>query len=146
MPAVMVDLAEGALASKADRILAMRAQLSDLDPDRAGLFRVLAQSAADEQAVALDALADVIGRKGLGEGFFRESRPRAFLAHQSVRRDTRLPGVFPFGAEAAAVNASAAILFENEAMAAGEHVHRILLAPVVSVLGPEMTWTDHQSH
>lgn len=142
----MVDLADGTLATKADRILAMRAQLSDLDPDRAGLFRVAAQSAADEQDAALEALADVIDRKGLGEGFFRESRPRAFLAHQSVRRDARLPGVYPFGAEAAAVNASAAILFENEVLAAGENVHRVLLAPVVSVLGPEMTWTELQPH
>ena len=141
-PFAISDSTDRPLATKADRIHAMRSQLSQLNPEQSRRFLECAAAAAAAQDAALASLAAEINRRGAGEGFYRESRPRAFLAHEAVRRDARLPGVYPFGSEAAAINASAAILFENETLLAGDHVRQTLLGPVVSVLGPESVWTQ----
>ncbi|WP_326603423.1 hypothetical protein [Rhodococcus sp. PD04] len=135
-----MDAAGQGLATKAARIQAMRARLSALDPDQSRLFAETAAAASDTQSNALDELTEAIESRGFAMGFYRESRPRAFLAHEAVCRDARLPGVFPYGAEAAAVSASAAILYENEALVAGHGVRSALLAPVVAILGPERDW------
>ena len=140
-----MDAVDHALATKAARIHAMRAGLSRLDPDQSRLFAERAAAASDTQSNALDELTKAIESRCIAIGFYRESRPRAFLAHEAVCRDARLPGVFPYGAEVAAVSASAAILYENEALVAGEAVRSALLAPVVAVLGPERYWAGQEA-
>lgn len=126
---------------KADRIHALRELASSLDPVRAGQLLELAAQAAAAQAIAIHALSDAVGRAG-SMGFFRESRPKAYAAHQAVARDTRMAGVYPYGAESAVLNASSAILFENEAILVGERVRETLMGPVVALFGTESQWID----
>ena len=54
----------------------------------------------------------------------------------------RIAGVYPYGAEHVILNASSAILFENEALEAGQRVRQTLIGPMVDMFGPESTWAD----
>ncbi|WP_280763153.1 hypothetical protein [Prescottella agglutinans] len=129
------------LLPKADRIHALRALASSLDPTDALRLLELATLAESAQAVAVESLAHAIESRG-SLGYFRESRPQAFAAHKAVQRDTRIAGVFPYGAGRAVLNAASAILFENEALEAGQRVRETLIGPMVDMFGPESTWTE----
>ncbi len=126
---------------KADRIQALRVLASSLDAAGARRLLEIAALAAPAQAVAVESLADAVASRG-STGFFRESRPQAYAAHKAVRHDMRIAGVYPYGAENVILNASSAILFENEALEAGQRVRQTLMGPMVDMFGPESTWVD----